>query len=713
MTKSFKAALSRSKGPIPGVRGNSFSQAAPNVKLNPFNLKVNKPKFDVLNRSVSGSRGNAVNSRTKAHAVRSATILPQLQEKNRAHTSSFIDRRFGVKNNNLNGSSTALSREEIMQERFAREQQRLVKKKNSKFDLNSYEDKTGSSNASEEVDLSLTHGGRNISQMDDEDLENYDQDYDQEDETEAYNSRKTGQLDKDFVSAGHFGSGGGGNSDEKKSKQDVMKELIAKSKFYKMERQKIKEENEALCEDVNEAFAAIRQNLKVIQAEDRKKIAVQTVPEDDEYEATLKELTFDPRSKPSDRTLTPEEREDKEKKRLDEQTKALIERMNKDGANENDENNSHNDDQGEPRDIDPELKRIAQKQYKLMREFCHTGDIDSYTKLVEYATKQPRTMIQLARSIRSDLGKLSESFTKRSNENGRGALMPAIGPIRLLLLVSRIFSCSDYHHVVATPSQLLLSYYLGVGRMTKLDHVQRALALVYCSIQFQLVGKRCVPEALQVLFTILRASSVNSANDSIEAASHYFCRPMGKSVVESLKSSSKFKGPCDLSRLFSASKDKESPLKSDELIFFAVKLSEEVFGLLESGNYPALREASRPFSLLLPRNELFKRLTTELPAAKSLQLQHHKPLSLPLLTPDFAADYSMEHRKRSGGGQDADEQTVSRMKRAHKREYKGAVRELKRDAAFLSTHKLKDTKRKDAEYKSKMNRIIGSIGNGN
>lgn len=699
MTKSFKEALNRSKAPIPGIKPSSGFSAS--SKPNPFNLKVNKSKFEVLNRNVSGSRGNVTNSRTRALAVRSATLLPQLQEKDRAHTSSFIDRRFGV-----NRGSSVLSKEEVMQERFAREQQRLIKrnKGKNKFDLNSYDDDN------EEGGISLTHGGRDISQMDDDELENYDEDYEQEDEAAAYNSRRSGQLDRDLVAAAHFG----GNSDEKKTKQDVMKELIAKSKFYKLERQKIKEENEALCEDVNEAFASIRGNLKVFQPEDRKKLTTVTVENptavEDEYEATLKELTFDPRSKPTDRTLTAEEREEKEKKRLEEQTKALLERMNKSENGQDDET----EDLSEGNEIDPELKRIADRQAKLMREFCHTGSLEAYSKLVEFATKQPRTMIQLARSIRSDLGKLSASFTKRSNENGRGALMPAIGPIRLLLLVSRIFSCSDFHHVVATPAQLLLSYYLGVGRITKLDHVQRALALVYCSLQFQMVGKRCVPEALQVLFTILYAAV---ASGEVEAASHYFRRPMSKSVIESLQAAAAAKktkksqvSGADYSRLFDQSAATLSP---EELLNFAFGLSEEIFELLEEGNYPALKEAVRPFWLLTgKKNEMFSRLIEESSkSVKSLRLQQHKPLSIPLLTPDFTSDYSLDHRKRSG--QDLDDQTAARLKRAHKREYKGAVRELKRDAAFLSVHKLKETKRKDSEYKAKMNKIIGSIGNGN
>ena len=600
-----------------------------------------------------------------------------------------------------------------MQERFAQEQQRLASKKvgrRNKFDLNSIKDEE---EPIEEVNLSLTHAGKSIEQMDDDELETYDGDDDdyQGNEEEAYNARaQTGQLDRDLVSAGHFGGPNFANSNEKKSKQDVMKELIAKSKFYKMERQKIKEENEALCEDVNEAFASIRGNLKVLNEEDRKKLRDNSsnssgandlrVAEEDEYEATLKELTFDPRSKPSDRTLTPEERAEKDKKRSDEQTKALLERMKNPADAKNDKESDGSESEGEG-EIDPELKRISERQFKLMRDFCHTGSLESYRKLVEYATKQPRTMIQLAKSIRSDLAKLSESFTKRSNENGRGAVMPALGPIRLLLLVSRIFSCSDFHHVVATPAQLLLSYYLGVGRMTKLEHVKRALGLIYCSLQFQLVGKRCVPEALQVLYTLLKAFKPTASS----AGSHYFCRPLGKTLVGELRCCEE-KERASAAELF----DSESTLSGGQLYSLTVKMSESLLTNLEAGNYPALREAARPFSLLLPKNRCFHRCATDTPAT-SLQLQQHKPLSLPLLTPDYSADYNPENRKRPG--LDAEEHSAARLKRAHKREFKGAVRELKRDAAFLAAHKVKETRKKDAEYKTKINKIIGSIGNGN
>jgi hypothetical protein len=703
MTKSFKDALSRSGG----------ISKTNNLRVNPFDLKVNKSKFEVLNRSDRGTRGNVTVSRTRAAAVRKATILPQLQEKSRAHASTFIDRRFGVR-----GEGTNLSSEEVMQERFAREQQRLVKKqsrKSKKFDLNSLDEVDG-----DQTGESLTHGGRFISQMNDEELETFDEtleDFDDSSVPVAYNERfRSGQLDGEFVKAGHFGGGGGGG--EKKSKQDVMKELIAKSKFYKHERQKLKEENEAMCDDVNQVFASLRGTLKPREVTPR--INNTEDANEDDYESVLKALAFDPRSKPTDRTLTGEESEARDKKRLDEQQKALLDRMREGGDGDGDDatgdyTNSNNNSNNTTV-IDPELKKIADRQGKLLREFCHSGSPKSYQGIVDYAVKQPRTMIQLGRTIRADLGKLAASFTKRSNASGRGAVMPTLGPIRLLLLVTRVFSCSDYHHVVATPAQLLLAYYLAVGRMTKTEHVQRALALIYCALEFQKIGRRCIPEALQVLYTILNAACSGKKPHT----AHYFCRPLGRSLSLSLSSSlssslsQKKRGESEsFARLFARLFDSSQVLGMDELLDFAVELTVQTFTNLRDGAYPALKEAIQPFLRLLPNNPHLSQLHVSSVPSKSLQLQAHKPLSLPLLNPDFAADYSLEHRKRNGTANGDDEQSISRLKRAHKREFKGAVRELKRDASFLAHHKIKETRRKDSEYKNKMNRIIGSIGNGN
>lgn len=744
---SFKDALKKSLPVQASFAGKRKAKAgkpdpAAAKKQNPFNTKVTKPKFEVLNKYDRGVSGNMVKSRTKAHAVRSATLLPQLKELKRAHTSSFIDRRFGERDRTM-------TKEEVMQERFAREQQRLARKQSrkNKFDLNRLPDDDLEEGG--EDGFELTHGGRSLAQMDDEELEDYDEyqlddDGDDEETIGLFGKKNArgGNLDKSLVSSAHFG-GFGDDEGRPKSKQEVMKELIAKSKFYKHERQRIKEENEAMTEDLNAMFTEIRGNLQVLSESDRRKLkeassasatttdgSAAAAANVDDYESVLKDLTFDPRSRPTDRTLSPEEREKLEKERAEAKEKAMLARMlpeeerkrlkgveDVDGNADYDESEEdENVDLSSAVPVDPELVKISKHQAGLMRAFCKASDQTQaqqhYADLIQYARKQPRTMIQLARSMRSEIGRLSTAFTERCNRTGRGTFMPAASSLRLLLLVSRIFSCSDFHHIVATPAQLLMAYYLRVGRITKLGHIQRALGLVYLATQFQETGRRCIPEALEVLFTVLSACEANP--EALKSYSHYFRRPMSRSLFEAfsgLKTAEDVSFDPSLLLFADGDGDKEQQLSPAVLLKFAQELTVKVFEILQQGDYPAMKEALHPFTFLkhcpASLQELYSAACS---GSSSLQLQSHKPLALPMLTPEFEVDYSIDGR---GRGRDvaSELRAEARMKAAHRREYKSAVRELKRDAAFLAEHEIRERRAKDAAYKARMNQIIGSIGN--
>ncbi len=51
----------------------------------------------------------------------------------------------------------------------------------------------------------------------------------------------------------------------------------------------------------------------------------------------------------------------------------------------------------------------------------------------------------------------------------------------------------------------------------------------------------------------------------------------------------------------------------------------------------------------------------------------------------------------------------TKLKRQHKRELKGAVRELKKDAEFIARERLHSIKEKDSEYKRKIGTIMGQL----
>jgi len=81
-----------------------------------------------------------------------------------------------------------------------------------------------------------------------------------------------------------------------------------------------------------------------------------------------------------------------------------------------------------------------------------------------------------------------------------------------------------------------------------------------------------------------------------------------------------------------------------------------------------------------------------------------------MLSPNFDADYTDKDKEKKYRGKSKDENERQKLKVMHKREMKGAIRELKKDAAFLTAERLKKIKQSDAEYQKKMKRVYGALG---
>ncbi|KAK5145011.1 nucleolar complex protein 14 [Rachicladosporium monterosium] len=142
-----------------------------------------------------------------------------------------------------------------------------------------------------------------------------------------------------------------GQPDVKKSKKEVMQEVIAKSKLHKYERQKVKEDDEDLIDKLDAGMADLLPLLRSQQAPPPPSAPIEIQPRntaneagmkmdperqklldgmdraqaDKDYEKRLRELAQDTRAKPSERTKTAEERAKEEAERL----KMLEERRSK------------------------------------------------------------------------------------------------------------------------------------------------------------------------------------------------------------------------------------------------------------------------------------------------------------------------------------------------------------------------------------------------
>lgn len=99
---------------------------------NPFEVKVNRQKFQILGRKTRHDVGLPGVSRARAIRKRTQTLLKEYKERNKSNV--FADKRFGEYNSNI-------SPEEKMMKRFALEQQRYHEKKNI-YNLNEDEELT-------------------------------------------------------------------------------------------------------------------------------------------------------------------------------------------------------------------------------------------------------------------------------------------------------------------------------------------------------------------------------------------------------------------------------------------------------------------------------------------------------------------------------------------------------------------------------------------
>ncbi|KAG8777045.1 nucleolar complex protein 14, partial [Serendipita sp. 397] len=282
--------------------------------FNPFDVKVEKLKHDTGGRKIKGTIGKPGASKQAGLEQRKKTLLVEYEKK--AKSGGVVDRRFGE-------DDPTMTLEERMLARFTKERQRSSKA--AMFNL--------------EDDTELTHYGRSLSNLDD--FDNVGLTLNDADEDDA------GQIDAATVKSTHFK----GFSDEeeeeddgpprKKTKAEVMAEVVAKSKEHKYARQLQREQDESTRHELDEDFDAIRGMLfpKSSPAKAPPLPTPKPTPAsgstnaqskpamDRDYDTFVRELAMDKRAQPKDRTKTEEELALEEKNALELAERKRLKRM--------------------------------------------------------------------------------------------------------------------------------------------------------------------------------------------------------------------------------------------------------------------------------------------------------------------------------------------------------------------------------------------------
>lgn len=279
-------------------------------QFNPFEIKNTKGKsykFDPLNGPVAVGKPGISKQIGEEQRLRAYNVKKQL--KNRR--GGINDKRFGERDKNL-------TEEEKMLERFTRERQSQSKRKANLYNLDDDDDNDEYSNGFGDH---LTHLGNDLSQEIDED-DNLD------DQFFSTKNSKRSHYEEDSLGFDNIDG-----PPRKKTKAEVMQEIIAKSKFYKQERQKAQRKLEDEIENVDNEFddvmAELFESNNNNNNNNQKSNSIKpTSVNDAEYDMNVKKLLLDRRAVPADRTKTEEEllKEAEQKKKELEQQR--LDRMN-------------------------------------------------------------------------------------------------------------------------------------------------------------------------------------------------------------------------------------------------------------------------------------------------------------------------------------------------------------------------------------------------
>lgn len=755
-------------------------------------------------------------TKSAGEQMRRDTLLPELQRRNK--TGGLVDRRIGE-------GDVDMTPEERAMQRFAMEKQR--KKAGSMFDLEGSDDEGG---------FGLTHGGKKIQDLATDDFKD-DISGGSDDDSDGdlmRKKRRRSDVDDDE-------DDGPGMEEEpqqperKKTKSEVMQEVIAKSKQYKYERQKVAEEDEDIREKLDKEMSEMLALLsghkpptkaQLLEKAEEKAAAAGINPErqalidsmdrakaDKEYDIRMRQYAQDTRAKPSDRTKTAEEKAAAEAERLRKLEEKRAKRMNgedvsddepeeapkaeapkpgfdaarpdqylgeddaedetaafgftstraqpkpvketavqpdedefaldddliasgsdvdvdasdesdaesisgSDVGSDSDNENEHEPAEGEedefvkeilgdsnanggpnnsganttalgvrytypcPRthaelldvikdvsiqEIPTIVQRIRALHHPSLSASNKEAMADFSTSLVDHiaymgnndqalATIEQliRHLHSLSRTYPTEIATAFRSHLQAFHERGQ----PTAGDMVILTAIGSIYPPSDHFHQVVTPAITLMARWLAITNPTNSTQHTQGAYLVRLSLSYQKLSKRYLPEAIR--FSV-RALSSKHAPNATQKQAH----------LE------------NISTMANLWKDKSAFIEIFQPLIPELKAS-------------GAKKDHQHLKILLSQSRLHRR---------PLTLHNHKSLSIRQSIPKFEETFDPTKHYDP----DKERSDAAKLQKEYKRERKGAVRELRKDANFVAREQLREKREKDAAYEKKHRRLIAEI----
>jgi nucleolar protein 14 len=294
-----------------------------------------------------------------------------------------------------------------------------------------------------------------------------------------------------------------------------------------------------------------------------------------------------------------------------------------------------------------------------------------------------------------------------------------VGDLVILTAIGTIFPTSDHFHQVATPAMLTITRYLGMKIPRRVSDYTIGIYLCILAVQYQTVSKRYVPEVMNFSLNTLAALAPVKSKDKLG----YF--PLHEPAEGVRIHKAENVTVRKLSCLDCAGTENDNADVKVALIGTTIKLLEAA-AVVWTGK-SAFSETFQPASNVLGhlsskacRAHLPKSLNGQINKSKTkldgllrlahmerrtLELHHHRPLAIKSHVPKFEDTYDPDKHYDP----DRERAELAKLRAEHKRERKGALRELRKDANFTAREKLRVKKAKDAAYEKKYKRLVAEI----
>lgn len=295
-----------------------------------------------------------------------------------------------------------------------------------------------------------------------------------------------------------------------------------------------------------------------------------------------------------------------------------------------------------------------------------------------------------------------------------------VGDLYVLTAIGSTFPTSDHFHQVGTPAMLSMGRFLGQKIPTKLADYATGTYLCIQSLQYQKLAKRYVPELMNFSLNTLCALAPEKPKRNLGLFPVH--EPSPAMRTKGAKKTAIRKLGCNDCRIPQDQLPEETKVALLSTNISLLMAASETWAgkpsFFETFE-PALRtleflksKPNRPHlpdALLQDAEKVAAHLSRALKVAtlsrRPLELHHHKPLAIKTFVPKFEDGFDPEKHYDP----DRERAEMAKLRAEHKKERKGAMRELRKDANFLAREKLRLKKEKDAAYEKKYKRLVAEI----